>query len=1407
MHFNGDTCAITGNGNTAVNFDKKWNISVVGEAAEDNVVHMVVNTSTGAGYCYVNGELAAYTQNLQTDGSWAGYSIYTAGTWDEGSYYKWIYNVDKNVGYTWYQDTESHTVTLEDVLEHNGLAQSGGFTTPFSGANYSVGGGDIKGAIKTGTVWTRTHGGSSDAVRTTCKMAVNSGQSAGNGTQIIQGYTNVSASDAKFVHARFRVNCTSGWGIRIRQADNSNTQWMVFDKDGAVSGNGGTAVNLGTAWNVSTSDNTVVNDIDMVVNPNTGAGYCFVNGMLASYTQNLQTDGTWKGYLIYTSGTWNGGDNLYWQYDNDLGESGKGSSYTKYVDSEIHTVTIEEVLNHKGLAPSNGGDNSLIFSNSDVADYITSVNSATLSYSSQDSVTVSGDYYSASTGNANPFAYFFSGNGYKLETEMGGSLLYVSYTQQIANASRVEVRLRAGGSNQNNNRFTFTPDDGKFHANGFSGAGSTLNKAWDAAVNIGILIDKSNHKAYSFVDGKQLGGAFDFSDKGDFNDIRLYLNGTEDNSVSSVTLSNWSLKQYDSSKDREALLEEITGKNIEIIDYTFRDGQNGLLTDLADATTVVAKVDFRVNTAVSQSLDVYLAVYSESGALKNIVKNSATLTQSNNSVTVTLNTEPLEGTDSCRLYFWGTNSMSPVFDSVAYVSSAYKPVKILALGNSFSKDSTTMIREIAAADNVNVETYNAYQAGKTLPGHYNAWNSGTEEYRIEKEGISTGNYQTLQEFVTMDDWDYIVLQGATHFNCYDAGLWNVDPAATQNYWTTLKNGINSLAPGAKRLVHATWAPIDELSARVNNGMFENGSPDARGAYLKALLPNEQIGANIFSTETAANGQKEYIPTAVAIDYLVRHYNFPEYIGDLDNSVDDAYDNSSTTRAIYRDKTCHLTNNVGKVLAGLVWYEMITGKSAVDNGYERSTLSAADMAKLKEAAHYACLNYMTYDPETVFSEDETEPVSASAMKVKNGAKAIVSFIHDDGSTPTVEFLAREVEKNNMNATVALWGNRLSDSTYNTWKNLFDAGHGRLGFASHSYSHEYLGETDNGESGTLSDGTEFAYPAGHMTAEIANERARINSYFPDERVLTFIKPGTSYPSGKPQVSNAARAMIEEHYIAMRNTGGGLETIPPSNYYSVKSYMAEKTDEPSKWIAYLEQAYNNDGMIVYLFHTIVDTESSWSLSTMQSDVSVLLDEIGDYVSDNRVWSAKFEEAIQYCREYSALTKVEALNVPTQNKITVEVRDNISKIDHDITTGKYAGRDMYDYPITVKTQIPYNWNYVKMTQSYDSRMEIVKTFTENGVRYAYVNVVPDQAAAILTEAATSEYVSSILVGGSTISGFDPAKFYYKLILPSGTSSAPAVTCDKNGATVINATLDDGEGSAFITFNGLKYEIHFSVE
>lgn len=149
-----------------------------------------------------------------------------------------------------------------------------------------------------------------------------------------------------------------------------------------------------------------------------------------------------------------------------------------------------------------------------------------------------------------------------------------------------------------------------------------------------------------------------------------------------------------------------------------------------------------------------------------------------------------------------------------------------------------------------------------------------------------------------------------------------------------------------------------MSASFNNKVFANAQPDARGAYTSAILDLAKEKAAIYATDGM------YLPTAVAVDYLIRYYGFDETQGegvvDSNNASMTRFDDNSTTTAVYRDNTCHLTNSVGRVVAGLVWYEMITGNSALENDYSNN-LPEDTMNKIKAAAHYACQNYKNYNP--------------------------------------------------------------------------------------------------------------------------------------------------------------------------------------------------------------------------------------------------------------------------------------------------------------------------------------------------------------------------------------------------------------------------------------------------------------
>ncbi len=288
---------------------------------------------------------------------------------------------------------------------------------------------------------------------------------------------------------------------------------------------------------------------------------------------------------------------------------------------------------------------------------------------------------------------------------------------------------------------------------------------------------------------------------------------------------------------------------------------------------------------------------------------------------------------------------------------------MLSIGNSFTQDASTYLSDIAAADGVEINAYNLYSGGRNLVTHYSRLTDGKADYDLQKSGTKVKSNVASTDVLGYYDWDYVILQGTTHSNAYDKVLWDesftTDSGNTyvsEDILTTFKDTVMSYVPNATRIFVAPWSPYNSRAATFDDGRFASSSPDARGAYTSAILDLAKEKASYYATDGM------YLPTAVAIDYLIRYYGFDETQGTI--TEDGKYDNNKKTTSVYRDDTCHLTGNVGRVLAGLVWYEMLTGTPATENGYTRETLTAEQMTMIKQAAHYACENYATYDPAAI-----------------------------------------------------------------------------------------------------------------------------------------------------------------------------------------------------------------------------------------------------------------------------------------------------------------------------------------------------------------------------------------------------------------------------------------------------------
>lgn len=222
-------------------------------------------------------------------------------------------------------------------------------------------------------------------------------------------------------------------------------------------------------------------------------------------------------------------------------------------------------------------------------------------------------------------------------------------------------------------------------------------------------------------------------------------------------------------------------------------------------------------------------------------------------------------------------------------------IKILAIGNSFSQDATYYLHQIAAADHVDMKVANLYIGGCSLERHWNNIQSESEEYLYEENGYSTETYVSIQKALSMEEWDYIVTQQASH----DSGI-------IETYHPYLANMIAYIkekCPKAEILLQKTWAyEIDSMHPGFCNyhqsqqEMYEKLTE----AYESAA---EQVGVRL-------------IPCADVIQQLRKKEPFIYGHGGM---------------SICRDGF-HMNVIYGRYLLAATWYKTLTRRDICMNSY-------------------------------------------------------------------------------------------------------------------------------------------------------------------------------------------------------------------------------------------------------------------------------------------------------------------------------------------------------------------------------------------------------------------------------------------------------------------------------------------
>jgi predicted small lipoprotein YifL len=265
-----------------------------------------------------------------------------------------------------------------------------------------------------------------------------------------------------------------------------------------------------------------------------------------------------------------------------------------------------------------------------------------------------------------------------------------------------------------------------------------------------------------------------------------------------------------------------------------------------------------------------------------------------------------------------------------------KPLRILAIGNSFSVDAMEHLGEILVGEGyTDFILGNLYIGGCSMDGHKARIDSGAADYRFY---VNTGSGWTwtennsIQHGLDYTDWDVVTVQQVSGYS----GI----PESYGNMQYIIDYVRNRVDPFVKIFFHMTWA----YQSTSGHGDFAK--------YNKNQMQMYNAIVNTVQTLVVGNYNIEgYIPSGTAIQNLRT-----SYLGD--NLTRDGY---------------HLSADIGRYTAALTWYKELTGADITDLTTVPQAYSYISqyLPAIKEAVNNAIEKPFEVTPSTFTEYDVSE----------------------------------------------------------------------------------------------------------------------------------------------------------------------------------------------------------------------------------------------------------------------------------------------------------------------------------------------------------------------------------------------------------------------------------------------------
>lgn len=282
-----------------------------------------------------------------------------------------------------------------------------------------------------------------------------------------------------------------------------------------------------------------------------------------------------------------------------------------------------------------------------------------------------------------------------------------------------------------------------------------------------------------------------------------------------------------------------------------------------------------------------------------------------------------------------------------------KTVKLLTVGNSFAENALKHLPRIVEAAGDKLIFAKANLGGHSLQQHWGY----VEKFEADNQDPAGSPYvkktMSLQQLLVKDQWDYVTIQ--------QLSIKSHNPDTYHPYAENLYNYIHKYAPQAKILAQQIWAyRVDDPRFLPTNK--EEGGPKSHQEMYQMVRDANHALAKQLNIGLLPSGDAMYLadtdpkwgfkPDATFDKSTAVQPQLPDQSHSLHVGWAWRKQKDGSTKLSYDG---HHANYTGEYLIGCVWYEVLFGKSVVDNSYVPENMDPEYAAFLRQTAHKAVEN--------------------------------------------------------------------------------------------------------------------------------------------------------------------------------------------------------------------------------------------------------------------------------------------------------------------------------------------------------------------------------------------------------------------------------------------------------------------